>query len=370
MNIPSTGLRPCRHPLRAGALLLLAIPFTLPAQAHGPFPWITTNYVQLLDAGNTKSVDDVIGSPYNTNEIYCTKTGNDYREVRKYTLTRTTNGTVNGATLDWISPSLLPGVNLGLKALDLYNADTIFYTLEQGGANKLGSVGRLTGLGSSPVHLEAAATSGTAYHPEGIAIDRRNNLLYVMNDDGDQTGGGGGAIVAQYAINPTTLELTFRWSTMVQAGEANGNDGIVLSDGRVAVVAGSTSVNLYAVAPGGAAIVNLLSGSVTGELPQALLEFDGYLYLAWEDGKIQAFDASDLTRMITTPVATWDLDTILGGDVSIGGIGLTADYHLLVGSRVSGSGTDKALSTKVFLFPSSGPPTHAAPTTGLILTVL
>jgi hypothetical protein len=183
------------------------------------------------------------------------------------------------------------------------------------------------------------------YDPEGIAIDRANHFLYVMTDDAPN------ADVTQYAINPTTLALTKNWVASA-GGTDNGNDGIVLSDGRVAFVSGSAVVNIYAASQDGKSVVNLLKGGVSGgTVPQALLEFDGYLYLFWEDGLVQAFDAADLANMKSTPAGTWNLSSVFG-TVAIGGASVTAEGHLLVSTR--GGVGDASVQSRVFAFNSTG----------------
>jgi hypothetical protein len=169
----------------------------------------------------------------------------------------------------------------------------------------------------------------------------------MTDDSADQS-------VAQYTINGDgSLSATANWSTTIASAVGNGNDGIVLSDGRVAAVAGSSSVNIYAISQDGTTVTDLLGGATSGagrDTPQDLLEFDGFLYLAWESGIIDAFD---LTSPSTTPTASIDLDTLITGGVSIGGIDVTSDGHLLVATRAAGGSTGEIYAFNAIPEPGS-----------------
>ena len=350
-----------RFAVFSAVLLCLASPCT--RGENEPFPWVSSNWVEVVNLG-IKTCDDVIGNPFNEDEIFATKTGNDFIEIWKLTLSRSDDGDITGSTLDWSSESPLPYTfKWGLKALDMYNDDTIFYILEQGGADGDGLVGSLTGLDGTPVHVEAADLTAakspgesSPFDPEGIAVDRQNDFVYAMNDDGPTE-------VAQYSVNPATLALTYNWTKVVATSGDNGNDGIVLSDGRVALTDGNGTCNIYAVTPDGNASVNLLGGSVSGDDdgPQDLLEYRGYLYLLWEGGVIDAFDASDLDNMSRTKAASWDLDAILGANVICGGMGVTARGELLISTREGGSKGSRAFAFEVIpaeAFPQNGAVMH------------
>jgi len=334
------------------ALLLVAESTT----ADMPFPWRKRPVIlESLDARLT--ADDVIADPFDESLIYAVQSGNSPMQKLYCLRLERTLGRIRRGRQKWHTISTLAHNGKGLKSLDMYNADTIFYTLEQGGEDENGLLGRLTCLNSTPTHALAADLTGVrtgkvdAYDPEGIAIDRRNNLLYVMTDDGPNTD------VSQYSIHPRTLDLTHRWTTSVAApGSGNGNNGIVLSDGRVAVVDGSERVAIYAVSPDGKKVVNLLGGWIvnSGDVPQDLVEHLGNLYLFWEKGRIDAFDAFDLKSMSNKPAASWELDSMVGGNVSIGGAAMTADGHLIVCTRNKGRSAD-AMQDKIFVFDAHVP---------------
>jgi len=343
---------------RAAASMLASLLITFTSHASTTFPWALNSGDQVL-LGTTdgdRSADDVIGNPFDQDVVFATQTGNTSQQgIMKFTLNRS-GGQIVGATKNWTSISTLDHENAGLKSLDMYDSDTIYYTLEEGDEIETtsddGNIGRLTNLTTTRDHTAVAGLrnvrtpqpnpSPSDYDPEGIAVDRDNNFVYVMTDDGPNTD------VAQFTIDPSTgnllqkngtsaavAEPTPNWVTTVEAGTTNGNDGIVLSDGRVALTAGSSSVNIYAVSQDGATVTNLLGGPTSGtgrDTPQDLLEHDGLLYLAWESGIIDAFDLSSPS---TSPIASIDLDGIIGG-LSIGGMGLTNDGHLLLSTRAAG----------------------------------
>jgi len=343
------------HTSRAFWRLLLCVSALLiigdTALGGSPFPWRKRAVVlESLDAPMT--ADDVIANPFDESLIYAVQAGNSPMQKLYCLRLSRTLGRITGGAQVWHTVPTLVHNNKGLKSLDMYNADTIFYTLEQGGDAENGLVGRLTGLDGAQVHALGADLTGVrtgkvdAYDPEGIAIDRRNNILYVMTDDGPNTD------VSQYSIHPKTLDLTHRWTTSVATpGSENGNDGIVLSDGRVAVVDGSEQVDIYAVSPDGKNVVNLLGDPIvnSGDTPQDLVEHGGHLYLFWEKGRIDAFDARDLASMSNKPVASWELEQVLGGKVAIGGAAVTADGHLMVCSRGKGLSSTELIA-RIFVF--------------------
>lgn len=336
------------------ALAALACAGLFTGTAHAaPFPWDTSE-VLLGSTNGSRSADDVVADPFNADYIYATQTGSTSQQaIMKFTLTRS-GGLITGASNDYIDISTLVHNSAGLKALDIYNADTLYYTLEEGGADTDGLVGRATSIASSPlVHTSVAdltgvrADGGSAYDPEGIAIDRANNFLYVMTDDAaDQS-------VAQYTINgDLSLSATPNWSVTIEAGSSNGRNGIVLSDGRVAAVSGSSSVNIFAVSQDGSTVTNLLGGATSGagrDTPMDLLEYGGYLYLGWESGIIDAFD---LSAPSTTPVASMDLDSVIGS-LSLGGLSITSDNHLLVSTRAAGGSTGEIYAFNAVPEPSA-----------------
>jgi len=349
MSVISLNTQPQEHIMESAQPMLIPAVLASTLLASGilasPFPW-DTNEVLLGSTDGSRTADDVVADPFNNNYIYATQTGSTSQQgIMKFTLTRS-GGMITGATRDYVDISPLNHDDQGIKALDIYNADTLYYTMEEGGPSTYGTLGRATSIAAWPlVHTEVAdlngvrADGGSAYDPEGMAIDRANNLLYVMTDDSaDQS-------VAQYTIN-NDLSLSLVWSTTFESSSSNGNDGIVLSDGRVAVVAGGPSVNIYTVSQDGTTVTNLLGGATSGtgrDSPQDLLEYNGYLYLAWESGIIDAFDLSNPS---TTPDGSIDLDSVIGS-LSIGGIDVTSDGHLLIATRADGGSTGEVYAFNV-----------------------
>jgi hypothetical protein len=306
-----------------------------------PFPWMTGvgEEVLLGSTDGDRSAEDVVGDLFDEDFVYALQSGSTSQQgVMKFALART-GGLITGAVRSYVDISTLEHNNTGLKALDMFDSDALFYTLEEGGSDDDGQVGRATSIDVSPLthtlatDLTNLRTGATAdYDPEGIAIDRTNNFLYVATDDGPNCD------VAQYSIDPASLGLTFNWITSMAIGVSNGNDGIVLSDGRYLGVSGSTSVTFHAVSQDGATVTDWLGGPTGGagrDTPQDLLEYQGFVYLAWESGIIDAFDLSAPT---TTPVASIDLESTVG-PLSIGGIDITSDGHLLVSTLGAGGST-------------------------------
>lgn len=331
---------PTRKNLAGAVPLTLLFALFLSSQMHAQFPW-STSEVLLGTTNGDRTADDVVQAVGDQSTIYVTQTGSTSQQaILRFTLSRDASGSITGAGLDYTSLSGVDHNGVGLKSLDAYDPDTLYYTAEEGDDDTDGLIGRATSLAAEPVVHGAVAdltlvrlNTVAQYDPEGIAVDRDNDLLYVMTDDGPDSG------VAQYSINPD-LTLTLQWFVNVETGATNGNDGIVLPDGRVAVVAGSDSVNIYAVSQDGNTVNNLLGGAigdsgVTRDAPQDLLVYGGHLYLAWESGIIDAFDLDSPT---TAPVDSIDLDTIIA-PLSIGGLALTDDRHLLVSTRAEGGST-------------------------------
>lgn len=328
-----TGLK--LRPLAFASAAALCVAATASVVA-GPFDSWGTSAVLLTQVPNQRSADDVIINPFNNDEVFVIFAGGssgDNQGTQKLTLTRSGND-ITGATLNWTStfPS-----GLGTKSLDIIDNDTIYYTVEEGGADTDGTIRSLTGLAGVPtstdrVDLTAVRNGANQYDPEGIAINRSNNTLYVTTDDGPA-----GDLMA-YNINTVTKALTPKWASAhtFAPGTSNGNDGIVLSDGRVAVIAGSTTANIYAVTDNGASgsSVNLLGGSIAMPTTiQDLLEYNGYLYVLDEEGMLFAYDASNLSSMTNVAAGSINLDTIIGDDTYYGGLDVTADGWLLVSTR-------------------------------------
>jgi hypothetical protein len=345
------------------ALAALLCGVAIPAFA-GPFTGWDISAVQLTVVPFERSADDVIVNPFNDNEVFVVFAGGSSgtnQGAQKLTLTRDGNSDVTGAAQNW--QSIFP-TGLGPKALDMYDSDTIYYSVEEGamvGADTDGTVRSLTTLAGPPVStnqldLTNQRNGGAEYDPEGIAINRAINTLYVMTDDGPN------GDIRAYFIDPTTKALTPKWSTAHTFAPltSNGNDGIVLSDGRVAAIAGTTTANIYAISDVGTfgTSVNLLGGSISVPTGiQDLLEFNGYLYVLDEGGTLLAFDASNLNAMTNVPVGTLNLDTIIGFNTTYGGIDVTADGAILVSTRGgSGLGDSRvfAINTEYSAVPEPG----------------
>jgi hypothetical protein len=211
-------------------------------------------------------------------------------------------------------------------------------------------------VSTNRVDLTSVRNGGAEYDPEGITINRATNTLYVMTDDGTQQD------LMAYTVNPGTKALSPKWTNAhtFGTGASNGNDGIVLSDGRLAVIAGSTTANVYAVTDNGTngSSVNLLGGSLSLSIGiQDLLEYNGYLYVLDESGTLLAFDASNLNSMTNVPVDSLNLDTIIGSNTIYGGLNVTVDGWILVSTR---GGSGAAGDSKVFAISTPGVPEPGA----------
>jgi len=326
-----------------------------------------------------ETLDDVIGNPFNADEIFVSKatkatlsTTNNAPGILKYTLTRS-GGLITGGTMDFHEMNYLPSESSNMhngKAIDMYDANTLFVAAEEGdttGADSDGSLDMMTlTAGGTPVTFSVAADLSSirndgeaAYDPEGIAIDRVNNLLYVVTDDAtDQE-------VTQYSIGAGGA-LTKNWTTTVASGVSNGNDATILPDGRVAVLTGKGSdTHVYAVTQDGATVTDLLGGPIASgwsNNPQDLIVADNYLYIAEETGILYAFD---LTALGVTASSVFNLNALpFSNEIIIGGMGLTANDELLISTRYTSGSVGEIIA---FNLDDSGSGTSAIPEPTTIL---
>ena len=346
------------------------------AAVAGPlFPWdmtpVTYTPVFHQDDGlhHGETLDDVLGSLSDPDRVFISKPtysigapvvppvgtlANHAPGLLDVRLTRTA-GLITGFALQNYTLNTLDSTNSfghNGKAMDFLNANTILIAAEEGDSNVVatdshGTVDRydVNAPGfSSEIDLTNLRTDNgggvvSQFDPEGIAVDRSggpgNEIVYVASDDGpDQiisrfSGVGGG---------PAVLD----WNAVVDVGETNGNDLIVLPGGiaaldgggllpagAVAMLTGEAHVK-YAYDSGGVPVVGDLfngpiPGTAPGTVPQDLLIYDGNLYFGDQDGRIFGYDLSDLN------LAPAVVD--LGIANAIGGLGITSNGELLVSTR-------------------------------------
>jgi hypothetical protein len=314
------------------------------------FPWQSTA-VQLHATPN--SPFDVKTSPLDPDLLFYTDNHPDYG-VARVRIQRDALGFATGGVLeDFYQLEGVSGQAPGwdgkwIKRLEILSADATGYKLllatEEGGADHDGTVDLLdipNGGGFTATNLVdltgVRADLGDNYDPEGLALDRTRNLLYVLTDDAtDQS-------AKVYDVDPITGALTATdpdTNVVLAAGEPNATDGIVLPNGDLlALVGDGLSAKVVRLdADDHSVLVAIdLSDLSSVDGPQDLAHDGNLLWVADEQGLVSAWpvDTYSYTIDSTAPVPGWSFDEFFGFGAEIRGMDITLRGELIVTDRTS-----------------------------------